>query len=353
VLSSQTKFRVGITHDFYTDAKGRFEASLEQKFGHLLDRIEIEAMPTPTAGHRAPAEPEVIDQYDAIFALGLRFTRESLQGIRRLAVIARWGVGYDMIDTEAATAAGVALAITPNAVRRPVAEAILTLVFALAKNLFIQDRLVRQGKWRGDLPSLGSTMDSKVLGSIGCGNIGQEMFRLSRSLGFRRFLAHDPYADPEAARQLDVELVSLDEVMRESDFVTVNTLLNQETRHMIGEAQFRLMKPTAFFVNTARGPIADQVALTRALREGWIAGAGLDVFEKEPIDKDDPLLDLDNVIAAPHGLAWTHEIARDNGLEACDNILSIASGVAPRALVNRAVLDHAGFQAKLAAFRDR
>jgi phosphoglycerate dehydrogenase-like enzyme len=139
--------------------------------------------------------------------------------------------------------------------------------------------------------------------------------------------------------------------MRESDFVTVNTLLNEETRHMVGEAQFRLMKPTAFFINTARGPIADQAALTHALKEGWIAGAGLDVFEKEPIEKDDPLLDLDNVIVAPHGLAWTHEIARDNGLEACDNILSIANGIAPRSLVNRAVLDHTGFLAKLAAFR--
>ena len=342
-----TKFKVGITHDFYTDAKGRFEAAVEHKFGSL-DWLEVKPMPAQSI-----AQPEVIDRYDAIFALALKFNRESLQGLKRLAVIARWGVGYDMIDTAALTEADVALAITPNAVRRPVAEAILTLIFALGKNLFIQDHLVRAGKWRGDLPSLGSTLDGKTLGSVGCGNIGREMFRLAASLGFRRFIAYDPYADHDDARQLGVELVSLEEVMRESDYVTINTLLNEQTRHMIGEQQFRLMKSTAYFINTSRGPIVDQQALTRVLQERRIAGAGLDVFEQEPIAKDDPLLGLDNVILAPHGLAWTLEIARDNSYEACDNIISIAKGVAPASVVNRAVLDRPAFQSKLADYRSR
>jgi len=120
---------------------------------------------------------------------------------------------------------------------------------------------------------------------------------------------------------------------------------------MIREEQFRMMKPTAYFINTARGPIVDQAALTRALREHWIAGAGIDVFEQEPVAKDDPLLQLDNVILAPHGLAWTQEIARDNGLEACDNIIAISKGEVPLSVVNREVLSRPGFQAKLAAFR--
>jgi phosphoglycerate dehydrogenase-like enzyme len=122
---------------------------------------------------------------------------------------------------------------------------------------------------------------------------------------------------------------------------------------MIGEQQFRLMKSTAYFINTSRGPIVDQQALTRVLQERRIAGAGLDVFEQEPIAKDDPLLALDNVILAPHGLAWTLEIARDNSYEACDNIISIAKGVAPASVVNRAVLDRPAFQAKLADYRSR
>jgi phosphoglycerate dehydrogenase-like enzyme len=346
-MSTVPKFRVGITHDFYVEAKGKFEAALEQKLAGL-PWLEFDAMPTQKV-----AVAEVIDEYDAIFALGLKFSAESLRGLNRLALIARWGVGYDMIDTAALTEAAAALAITPNAVRRPVAEAILTLVFALSKNLFLQDRLVRTGKWRGDLPSLGSCLEGKTLGSIGCGNIGCEMFRLAGSLGFGRFIAYDPYANAEAARKLNVELVSLEEVMRESDFMTVNTLLNSETHHLLGESHFRIMKPSAYFINTARGPIVDQAALTKALQDNWIAGAGLDVFEKEPIDKDDPLLALDNVILAPHGLAWTHEIARDNGLEACDNILSIARGVAPASVVNKAVLNKPEFQAKLSTYRDR
>jgi phosphoglycerate dehydrogenase-like enzyme len=338
-------FKVGITHDFYVEAKGRFEAALEQKLKPVAG-VVYEAMPGDPV-----ARPEVIDQYDAIFALAVKFPKESLQGLTRLALIARWGVGYDMIDVDALTEADVALAITPNAVRRPVAESILTLILALSKNLFAQDRIVRRGGWRADLPSLGSTLDGKVLGSIGFGNIGAELFRLAGSLGFARFIAYDPYANPEKARAMGVDLVELDDVMRESDFVTVNTLLNAQTRHMIGNRELRMMKSSAYLINTARGPIVDQSALTRVLRERAIAGAGLDVFEQEPIAKDDPLLEMDNVILAPHGLAWTTEIARDNGLEACDNILAVAKGGVPASVVNRAVLERPGFQAKLSKYR--
>jgi D-3-phosphoglycerate dehydrogenase len=215
-----------------------------------------------------------------------------------------------------------------------------------------QDRITRSGRWRGNLRRLGVGLGGKVLGSVGCGNIAREMFRRARSLGFSRFIACDPHVDPSLLEDLDVELVTLDEVMRSSDYVTINTLLNASTRHMIGAAQLRLMKPSAFFINTSRGPIVDQVALTKALQECRIAGAGLDVFEAEPIDPADPLLQLDNVILSPHGLAWTEEIVRDNGLEACDNILAVARGGTPPGLVNRDVLGHPGFQRKLARFKE-
>jgi phosphoglycerate dehydrogenase-like enzyme len=340
-------FRVGITPDFYIDAKGRFEAALEARLGGS-PFVAYEPMP-PQPGKLAT--PDVLSQFDAIFSLGLRITRESLEGVDRLALVARWGVGYDMIDVPALTEAGVALAITPEAVKRPVAEAILTLLFALSKDLREQDRLVRAGQWRGSLRRLGVTLRGKVLGSLGCGNIAREMFRLAQSLGFSRFIAHDPYVAQETAEVLGVELVSLEELLRTSDYVTVNTLLNESTRGLIGEPELRLMKPSAFLINTARGPIVDQPALTRALEARWIAGAGLDVFEKEPIDPDDPLLRLDNVILSPHGLAWTEEIARDNGLEACDNILSVAGGQIPAGIVNREVLDHPAFRAKLEHYR--
>ena len=340
-------FRVGITPDFYVDAKGRFEAALEQK---LTGVDGLEWTPMPDQPDKL-ATPAALDQFDALFALALKITPESVRGVQRLAVVARWGVGYDMIDVPALTANDIALAITPKAVRRPVAEAILTFVFVLSKDLLYQDRLTRQGKWRASLRKLGTTLEGRTLGSVGCGNIAQEMFRVAASLGFARFIACDPNVKAEAVRHLGVEMTSLEEVLRQSDFVAINTLLNDQTRGLIGEAQLRLMKPSAFLINTARGPIVDQDALTRALREKWIAGAGLDVFRKEPLDADDPLLGMDNVVLAPHGLAWTEEIARDNGLEACDNILAVYRGEAPPGIVNREVLERPGFQAKLARFR--
>lgn len=342
-------FRVGITPDFYVDAKGRFEAAVEAKLGSV-DGLEYGPMP-PQSGK--VATPGALNEFDAIFALGLKITRDSLAGVERLALIARWGVGYDMIDVPALTDAGIALAITPNAVKRPVAEAILTFIFALSKDLLEQDRVIRSGRWRGSLRRLGFGVKGKVLGSVGCGNIAQEMFRIAQSLGFARFLTYDPYVDANAARALGIELVTLEEVLRQSDYVTVNTLLNESTRGMIGEKEIALMKPTAFLINTARGPIVDQAALTKALRERRIAGAGLDVFAKEPVDPADPLLALDNVILSPHGLAWTEEIVRDNGLEACDHILSVFRGEPPGGLVNREVLDHPAFRRKLERYAGR
>jgi phosphoglycerate dehydrogenase-like enzyme len=342
-------FRVGITPDFYTDAKGRFESALEERLAGVRG-MEYAAMP-PQPNKTATAE--ALHDFDAIFALGLRFTAASFQNVTRPALIARWGVGYDMIDIPALTAAGIALAITPNAVKRPVAEAILTLIFALSKNLPEQDRTVRHGKWRGDLSRLGVTVGGKTLGSVGCGNIAKEMFRLAASLGFARFLATDPNVTQESVQSLNIQLVSLDHLLRESDYVTVNTLLNDSTRGLIGESQFCLMKPTAYFINTARGPIVDQRALTRALQEKRIAGAGIDVFEKEPVEPGDLLLQLDNVIMAPHGLAWTEELARDNGLEACDHILEVARGEVPTGLVNTEVLSNPHFQQKLASYKQR
>jgi phosphoglycerate dehydrogenase-like enzyme len=342
-----TPFRVGISPDFYTDLKGRFEAVIEEHLARVPG-IEVHPMP-PQPGKRATAEG--LKAFDAVLALGLRITAESLEGVHRLAVVARWGVGYDTIDVAALTRAGVALALTPRAVRRPVAEAILTFVFALAKNLMEQDRLVRSGRWRDELSRLGRNLDALVLGSVGCGNIAREMFRLARPLGFRRLLACDPYVRAEEVAELGVQLTTLETVLSESDIVTVNVPLTEETRGMIGEGELRRMKPSAWLINTARGGVVDQEALRRALGERWIAGAGIDVFPSEPPAQDDPLLALDNVILTPHALAWTEELVRDVGTEACANILAVARGEAPPGLLNRPVLDEPGFQAKLARLR--
>jgi phosphoglycerate dehydrogenase-like enzyme len=340
-------FRIGVTPDFYVDAKGKFEAVLEQEIsGHA--GIECGPMP-PQPGKLATAE--ALNQFDAVFSLALKIAPQSLEGVDRLAIVARWGVGYDMIDVDALTAHDIVLAITPNAVRRPVAEAILAFVFALLKNLPEQDRLTRRGGWRGDLTRLGRNIPGHTLGSVGCGNIARELFRLAAPLGFSRLIASDPYVGQEEVAALGVEMVDLQTLFRESDFVSVNTLLNARTRGLIGEEHFRLMKPTAFFINTARGPIVREEALVRALQDKWIAGAGIDVFEQEPPRKDHPLFSLDNVIVAPHALAWTQELMRDNGLEACRNVLAVSRGELPGGIVNREVVDRPGFRRKLEKFR--
>jgi len=294
------------------------------------------------------ATAEALNQFDAVFALALRITAESLQGVDRLAIVARWGVGYDLIDVDALTEAGIVLSITPNAVRRPVAEAILTLMLALAKNLFQQDRVARAGGWRGDLPRMGISLSGRVLGSVGCGNIAQEMFRMVRPFGFRRLLACDPYVSPQHVGDLGVELVDMDTVFAESDFLCVNTYLSAATRGLIGEGQFRLMKPNAYFINTARGPIVQHDALVRALREKWIAGAGIDVFPVEPPPGNEPLFELENVIVAPHALAWTDVLMRDNGNEALQNVLAVSRGRLPGGIVNRGVTEKEAFRKKLA-----
>ena len=337
--------KVGLTADFEVGAKGLWEETVEEKFGGA--GIEWELLPARDGG---VPRPEDLNRVDAVLALRIKITREALKGVERTAVIARWGVGYDSIDTAAMTQADVALAITPNAVRRPVAEGILTLILAVSKNLRRKDQVIRSGGWIPDIGRLGVCIGGRTLGSLGCGNIGLEMFRLAGSLGFGRFIAHDPYANPDVMRAAGVEPVSMEQLFRESDYVTVNTLLNASTQGLVREEHFRLMKPDAYFINTSRGPIVDEAALIKALRENWIVGAGIDVFEQEPVDPSNPLLAMENVILSPHAIAWTEDLGRDNTGEACNNILELFGGNSPHGIVNREVLERPGFQEKLGRF---
>jgi phosphoglycerate dehydrogenase-like enzyme len=238
-------------------------------------------------------------------------------------------------------------------VRRPVAEGIVTLLLGLTHHLTQLDTLVRSGRWHEKARYTGIGLAGRTLGSIGVGNIGAELFRLIRPFGLGRLLAYDPYVPAGSYAELGVEQVSLDTLLEASDFVCINCPLTPQTRHLIGEPELRRMRPTAFLINTARGPIVDQAALTHALQAGWIAGAGLDVFEQEPVPADDPLLQLDNVILAPHGIAWTDAMVRGNSVEACENVLAVFKGEVPRNIVNRAVVERPGFEAKLHDLRTR
>ncbi len=295
-----------------------------------------------------------LDDVDALILLTPRVTVQSLQPGGRLAVVARFGVGYDNVDVEACTANDVALVITPDGVRRPVAVSILTLMFALAGKLMAKDRLARRGLagWAEKTQHNGVGFVGRTLGSLGIGNIGAELFRLAVPFDMR-FIAHDPYADPALAASLGIELTDLETVFRESDFLSVNCPLTDATHHLVNAERLALMKPTAYLINTARGPIIDQKALTQALEAGAIAGAGIDVFEQEPPAAGDPLLKLDNVIVTPHALCWTDQIFEGNGRADVEAVLAVMAGNVPKGVVNRAVIDKPGWQAKLKGFAAR
>jgi phosphoglycerate dehydrogenase-like enzyme len=307
-----------------------------------VPEIHCELMPD-TGG---TATQEALDRYDAVISLDYFFPASCFQGVRRLAVIARWGAGYDSVDIPAATKAGVLVAITPDSVAGPVAEGILALIFSLAKSLPALDRNCRAGRWWQD-PPRNINVGGRALGSVGTGNIATELFRKARCLGFGRLLAHSRRRKMPEAESLGVELTDLDTVLRESDFVTINCPLTEHTRGMIGARQLSLLRPTAYLINTARGPIVDEAALIEVLRERKIAGAGLDVFREEPMPAGHPLSKLDNVILTAHRIAKSEECSRETSISACRSVLAVYRRERPRFLANPEALEHPRVRARL------
>jgi phosphoglycerate dehydrogenase-like enzyme len=301
-----------------------------------------------------PIRADQLADFDALILLAPRFAHESIHPNGRLAAVARFGVGYDNVDVAACTAAGIALCITPDGVRRPVAVSIIALMLALTGKLLIKDRLTRSGPeaFAKRVDHMGVGLVGRTLASIGIGNIGAELFRLARPFDMK-FIAHDPYADRKVAAELGIELVGMEDLFRRADVLAVNCPLTPETRHLVNAERLALMKPTAFLINTARGPIVDQKALTKVLAERRIAGAGLDVLEAEPPAPDDPILKLDNTILTPHALCWTDQCFAGNGAADVKAVLDIQHGRVPRGVVNRAVLDQPRFKARLEAYRGR
>ena len=295
---------------------------------------------------------ESLEDFDALVLLLEKFDANSIPKSNRLALIARFGVGFDTVDVEACKHAGIAVGITPNGVRRPVAVSVLTYILALSGKLLSKDALVRGGPstfaQRADHMGIG--LVGKTLGSIGLGNIGAEVFRMCAPFGMN-LIAHDPYIDPSTAQSVNVELRDLETVFRESDFLTLNVPLNEETHHLANAARLALMKPSAYLINTSRGPVVDQAALVTALTQGIIAGAGLDVFDPEPPQSDDPLLKLDNVILTPHALCWTDQCFAGMGAQDLEHVFAIKNGEAPQALADPSVADEPTFQRKLEHYR--
>jgi phosphoglycerate dehydrogenase-like enzyme len=280
-------------------------------------------------------------EYDALYLTQQRVTRASVARAAegRLKVIARHGVGYDSVDVPAMTESGVIVTNTPFAIRRPVATIAMTFILALAGHLFAKDRLTRAGRWNERTSYMGTGLTGRRLGIVGGGGIGKELIPLARAFDLRVAVA-DPYVRAADIEKLGATVVPLDTMIAESDFVVVACLLNDETRALINAERLARMKPTAYLINVARGPIVHEPALIETLRARRIAGAALDVFTNEPVENDNPLLTMDNVIVTPHALCWTDECFRNIAREGFGGLVSLARGVAPPNVVNREVLSH-------------
>ena len=271
------RFRVGLMRDIL-DKRG------EPAFGRAALKV-LEAADNLDWEYLPSVVPEIdadhAARYDAIYVNTARVPAAAVaRGDCRLRVIARHGVGYDSVDVPAMTGAGVLVTNTPSAMPRPVATTALTFVLALAGKLLLKDRLTRSGRWHERMDNMGLGLTGRKLGVVGAGRIGRELLRMARTFDLD-LLATDPQVDAIELGYLGARKLALPELLRQADFVVVCCLLSPATRHLIDAAALREMRPDAYLINVARGPVVDEAALIAALQEGRIAGAEREVLEKE------------------------------------------------------------------------
>jgi D-3-phosphoglycerate dehydrogenase len=271
---------------------------------------------------------------DALVVSFSPVTRGVMSALEGLKTVVRTGVGYDVIDVPAATELGVVVVNIPDIWVREVANHALALLLAWNRKLITLDRQVRAGVWTGGVPGdRTGSLHGETVGIVGLGNIGSHFARRAAALEMT-VIACDPYVADRHFTALGVERVTLETLAERSDYVSVHTLLNAETRHLIGEKFFHRMKPTALLINTSRGPVVDEQALTRALQEGRPAGAALDVWEEEPVAPDHPLLQMDNVIATPHAAYFSSPAIAAVPRRCGEEIERVLTGRRPLHVVN-------------------
>jgi len=335
-------FRIGLTADFFTpDGK--------PKFGEMgLDILE--ASSNVSYYGLGELEPQITadqaNEADGLVVLTPAVTAETVTDCNRLLAIGRFGVGYDAVDVTACTNADVVVFITAGAVDRSVAEATVGWMLALTHRMRVKDALARTGKWDERSKHMGVELRDRVFGTIGFGGIARKTIDLLRGFGMKRPLVYDPFMEEAIILQHDCQAVDLPKLLASADFVSIHCPLTTETRGMIGHEELALMKPTSYLINTARGGIVDEAALVGALSLAQIAGAAIDCFETEPLRDVHPLSKFDNVILAPHSIAWTDEMFRDIGRMVCQGMVDLAEGRRPHGVLNPEVFERPGFVQK-------
>jgi phosphoglycerate dehydrogenase-like enzyme len=333
-------FRVALTADFYDEAG-------QPKFADLGldlfdDRIEV----TSFEKHHPEITPDQLAGCAGVVVLAPRVTAASLSDSDELLAIGRFGVGYDSVDVDACTEHNVLAMITAGAVDRPVAEATIGWMIALTHHMLAKDRMVRTGQWDDRTNYMGCELRDRTLGVVGLGGIGRKLVSLLEGFGMRQPIAFDPFVPPSVLEELGVRSVSLDELLTTADFVSVHCPLNDQTRGLIGADEIAKMKPDSYLLNTARGGIVDEQALFDALQARRITGAALDCFDDEPVTQPHRFGELDNVILAPHSIAWTTELFRDIGRTACQSMLDLSQGKRPVGVLNPELFERTSFRAK-------
>lgn len=342
-MNRTSMFKVALTADFFNSAG---EMPFKDMGLSVFDGepqvdyfVVQDALPALT--------PEQIGDANALVVLAPAVTAATLQNAENLLAIGRFGVGYEKVDVAACTDADVVAFITAGAVDRSVAEATVGWMIALTHHMLIKDRLTRNGQWSERTNYMGTELRDRTFGAVGMGGIARETLRLLSIFGMKQPLAHDPYLDEATAAQLGVKLVSLDELLSNADFVSLHCPLTAQTQGLIGARELDLMKPSAYLLNTARGGIVDEDALYAALKNRQIAGAAVDSFVDEPITAPSRFADLDNILLAPHAIAWTDELFREIGLTVCGGIVDLAYGrKPPKGVLNPEVFERPGFQEK-------
>lgn len=341
-VSASNPFHVKLTADFY-DASGKLKY---QDIGLDLLAEQPGIAVSSFESHNPAISPDQLAGANGAIVLSPRVTAHSLSASENLLALVRFGVGFDSVDVAACTEADVALFITSGAVDYSVAEATVGWMLSLNHHMQIKDSLVRTGQWDARSRFMGSELRDRTLGIIGFGGIGQCLVKLLSGFRMKPPLVYDPFAWPESLEAAGAVSATLDELLAQSDFVSLHCPLNDTTRNLLGARELGLMKPSAYLLNTARGGIVNEDALYESLSERRIAGAALDCFALEPITTPPRWANLDNVILAPHSIAWTNELFRDIGRCACQAMVDVSQHQWPSGLVNSEVRNRKSFQEK-------
>jgi D-3-phosphoglycerate dehydrogenase len=313
---------------------------------HTQEAIDMEKIELEQIGARQIVTPPLDSEEDMVTQTehsdGM-IIMESMVSLRTMEaspnckVILRTGVGVDTIDIDAATKRGIAVVNVPDIWIREVANHAMALLLACNRRIFLLDHHIRKNVWHKVIPPPVGAIHGETLGIIGLGQIGKSLAK--RAIGFEmNLIAYDPYIDQSVFEEYGVKSVSFEELLTKSDYISIHTPLTDETRHMFDEKALRKMKPTSYLINTARGPIVEISALEKALQNKWISGAGIDVFEQEPMPVDNPILKMDNVIMTPHAGYYSDPALKALGTRCGQEVARVLLGKKPLFLVNPDVL---------------